>query len=481
MALPELPEIPDILTFLRSADPDVLEAMGQQEVLEAFRSAAAEVSAYKDVLRKAGVDPAAVTDVEAFRSRVPLIDKSVIFPYRIAELCRNGKMDDISGMLPSSGHSGVFAFSVNTRKNVENTARMVDLALEYCLSIFQKRTILVNTYPMGVNVHTRLPVANTGVNADIALAIIKKFGPEFEQLVVVGQPLFAKHLIEEGLAQGVDWAGLNTNVVTGGEGFSESWRTYVSSLVGLKDPDRPAGRFVGSSMGIGELDLNLFHEIPDTIRIVRTAYRLPALRHALFGEGVETCPHFFMYYPMRTFIEQIPVAGSPVCDLAVSLVSPDIRNPLIRYLTGDRARILSYRDLERILATHAPGLPAPALHLPVVAVYGRKETVTVKTGAAIPAEVVKEAVFRQHEVAQAVTGFFKVVGVDGVLTVEVQLRRGVESTPHIKTLLDESLEDVLPARTPFRTQVHGFRDYPYETSYERKYPYIDKNLEKNRR
>jgi hypothetical protein len=107
--------------------------------------------------------------------------------------------------------------------------------------------------------------------------------------------------------------------------------------------------------------------------------------------------------------------------------------------------------------------------------------VTVKTGAAIPAEVVKEAVFRQHEVAQAVTGFFKVVGVDGVLTVEVQLRRGVESTPHIKTLLDESLEDVLPARTPFRTQVHGFRDYPYETSYERKYPYIDNNLEKNRR
>src|SRR5262245_9247660 len=111
MALPELPEIPEILEFLKSADPDMLEAMGQQEVLEAFRSAAEEVAAYKDVLQKRGVDPSAITDIETFRSRVPLIDKSVIFPYRIPELCRNGKMDDIKGILPSSGHSGVFAFS----------------------------------------------------------------------------------------------------------------------------------------------------------------------------------------------------------------------------------------------------------------------------------------------------------------------------------------------------------------------------------
>src|SRR3990172_315125 len=177
MAIPEM-ETPEILAFLQSADPEALEQIAEQEVLEAFQSAAAEVPAYKDLLQKRKVDPKAVTDLASFRALVPIVDKHVIFPpYRIDQLCRHGKIDDLKGVLPSSGHSGVFAFSVNTAKNVQNTAKMVDLALEYCVGISKKRTLLVNTYPMGVNVHTSLPVANAGVNADNALALIKKFSP----------------------------------------------------------------------------------------------------------------------------------------------------------------------------------------------------------------------------------------------------------------------------------------------------------------
>ena len=472
MALPELPDIPEILEFLKTAEPEMLEQMGEREVVEAFQAAAAEVAAYRDILGKAGVDPALITGVDAFRRAVPVIDKSTIFHYRIPDLCRHGKMDDLKGILPSSGHSGVFAFSVNTVKNVENTARMVDLALEYCLSIFGKRTILVNTYPMGVNVHTRLPVANTGVNVDIALAIIRKFAPEFEQLVLVGQPLFAKRLIEEGLEQGVDWAGLETTVVTGGEGFSESWRTYVSRLIGVPDPDRPTGRFVGSSMGIGELDLNLFHEIPDTIRIVRAAYRDARLRHALFGEGIDVCPHFFVYYPMRTFVEEIAVPGSAVGDLAVTLCSPDIRNPLIRYRTGDRVKVLPYRTLERVLGAHGDGLSAPSLHLPVVAVYGRKEAVPVAGGRGVHAETVKEAVFREPDVAAAITGFFKVGPADGGLALDVQLRRGIAPSQRLASFVESSLEAALPRGVSFTTRLWPFREFPYDVSYERKYPYV---------
>lgn len=473
MALPEqLPDISEILTLLKSSDPDELERMGEAGMVEAFQSAAAEVPAYKDLLQKRGVDIAQVTDIAALRRMVPLIDKTSIFqPYEIADLCRHGSLADIKGILPSSGHSGVFAFSVNTVKNVQNTARMVDLALEYCLNIFGKSTLLVNTYPMGVNVHTSLPVANTGVNIDIALAIVRKFASAYEQLVVVGQPLFLKRLVEDGLHQGVDWAGLNTSVVTGGEGFSESWRTYMSSLIGIKDPDRPTDRFVASSMGIGEVDLNVFHEIPDTIRIVRAAYRYRPLRRALFGDNVDVPPLFFVYYPMRTFVEEIAVADSAVGELAISLLSPDIRNPLIRYKTGDRVKVLPYRALEKILAQHG-GIPAPALHMPIVMVFGRKETVMTRKGP-VHAETVKEAVFRERDVAEAITGFFKLLGAGGDLRVEVQLRDGVVPVRRLQNLLAASLEACLPG-VPFQAVLHGFKDYPYSTTYERKYPYIDK-------
>src|SRR2546428_286560 len=284
MAIPEL-EIPEILAFLQSAEPEALEQIAEQDVVEAFRSSAAEVPGYKDLLQKWKVDPTAVTDLASFCAHVPIVDKHVVFP------------------------------------------------------------------PYSI-----------------------------EQLILVGQPLFTKRLIEEGAEQGVDWAGIRASVVTGGEGNAESWRTYISRRVGLKDPDRPDGRFVASSMGIGELDLNLFHEVPDTIRIVRTAYHDRTLRYALFGEGVEVCPHFFMYYPMRTYIEEVPIPGSPVSELAVSMVSPDIRNPLIRYKTGDRIKIISYRTLERILAKHARPVPMPRLHMPIVAVFGRKETVQTRGG-----------------------------------------------------------------------------------------------------
>ena len=473
MAVPEL-EVPEILAFLQSAEPEMLEAMGETEVIEAFRLAADEVPGYADLLRKRHVDPGTVTDIASFRAHVPVIDKHDIFePYGIEQLCRHGSLADVKGVLPSSGHSGVFAFSVNTLKNVQNTAKMVDLALEYCVQISRKTTLVVNTYPMGVNIHTALPVANTGVNADIALAIVRKFAPSFEQLVLIGQPLFAKRLVEEGAEHGIDWAAIHANVVTGGEGTAESWRTYISRRVGLKDADRPEGRFVASSMGIGELDLNLFHEIPDTIRIVRTAYHDRALRHALFGEGVEVCPHVFVYYPMRTFIEEIPLPGSPVRELAVSMVSPDIRNPLIRYKTGDRVKIIPYRKLEEILGARGNGLTAPRLHMPVVAVFGRREAVPVR-GGAVPAETVKEALFREYDVAAAITGFFKARAARGALKVELQLRPGVRPARRFIRLLDECLAACVPPGVAVQSEFFGYRDYPYPTSYERKYPYIDR-------
>lgn len=475
MPLPAaLPDIPAILAFLQTADPAELERMGEEAMLAAFQSAAADVPAYRDLLKKRGVEPSQIADLASLRARVPLVDKSLVFePYTIQELCRHGSLDDIKSILPSSGHSGLFAFSVNTLKNIENTARMVDLALEYCLKIFARRTLIVNTYPMGVNVHTSLPVANTGVNADIALAVVKKFARAYEQLVLVGQPLFAKHLVEAGAQQGIDWAGLNTSVVTGGEGFSESWRTYMSGLIGLKDPDRPTDRFVASSMGIGEVDLNVFHEIPETIRISRAAYRYRPLRHALFGEGVEVPPLFFIYYPMRTFVEDVAVPGSPVGELAISLLSPDIRNPLIRYKTGDRVKVVPYKTLERILAQHG-GIPAPALHLPTVMVFGRKETIGTRNGV-VHAETVKEAVFREPAVAAATTGFFKMSAARGAVRVEVQLREGVTAARQLRRLLEQSLEACL-AQTPFVATVQRFEDYPYSTSYERKYLYIDTRI-----
>ncbi len=466
-----LPEIPEILAFLQSAPPSEIERMGEDAVLEAFRLAAEQVPGYHDLLNRRGVVPAHVKDLPSFKALVPVVDKEQIFvPYGMAALCRGGTLDRVKSILPSSGHSGIFAFSVNTPTNIENTAKMVDLALEYCLGVSKRKGFVVNTYPMGVNIHTGLPTANAGVNVDIALALVKTFAQKFEQLILIGQPLFIKRLIEEGLEQGVDWAALRTTVATGGEGASESWRTYVSHRIGLTDPDRPQGRLVAASLGVGELDLNLFHEIPETIWTIRAAYHDRALREALFEEELPVCPHLFVYYPMRTFIEAIPVPGSKRAELAVSMVSPDILNPLIRYKTGDLVKIIPHERLVKVLGEHGRDW-TPGLHLPLVAVYGRKDRVKVR-GGWVAGETVKEAIFLEDEVARSVTGYFKVRAADGTLRVDAQLRPGVRPARRRVAMLEEALASVLPRKVSCRARLFAFDRFPYAISYERKYSYV---------
>jgi phenylacetate-CoA ligase len=466
-----LPEIPEIIAFLRSAEPEMIEMMGEGALLASFPSAAGEVPAYADLLARRGVDPASITDLDTFRARVPLVDKPSIFgAYPLHQLLRGGSVQGIKSFVPSSGLSGVFAFSGDTAEGFQLAAKGADLALEYTLGFSKRSALLINTYPMGLQVPTSIAVANTGVNADVAIAMVKACAPYFEQLIVIGQPLFAKRLFEEGTEQGVDWKARRTTLVAGGEGFVESWRTYVSGLLGIANPDDPTDTFVASTMGAGELGLNLFHEIPETIRIIRRAYRDRAFRAELLGVDVPYTPHFFVYYPMRSFIEEIPVDGARMGELAVSLVSADIPMPQFRYRTGDLIRIVPYRQLEAALQSHATDLAPPALRLPCVAVFGRKGGLEIGRRQ-IGIELVKEALFADPAVAGAVTGFFGMRASGPALDLDVQLRPGRAPSSGLRDRLHASLERYAPG-LPSHLHLFAYSAFPTATSYERKHPYL---------
>lgn len=467
-----LSETREILDFLRSAEPEMLEQMGAGAVIAAFQSAAAEVPAYRDLLARRGVDPSAITDIETFRARVPLTDKATVFrAYPLHELFRGGSLDEIKSFVPSSGLSGAFAFSGDTAEGFRLAAKGADLALEYTLGISKRRALLINTYPMGLQVPTSMAVANTGVNADVAIAMVRACAPYFEQIVVVSQPLFAKKLLEDGAEQGVDWKAHRTTLVAGGEGFVESWRTYISGLLGIADPDNPTETFVASTMGAGELGLNLFHEVPETIRIIRRAYRDRGFRAALLGVDIPYTPHFFVYYPMRSFVEDISVEGSPVGELAVSLASADLAMPQFRYRTGDLIRIVPFRRLAEVLERHAPDLAPPGLRLPCVAVFGRRGGLAIG-GQTVTAELAKEALFADPELARATTGFFRLSpGHAGSLSLEVQIREGQAASGEVRDRLGAVLGAYLPG-LDCAVRLYAFQDFPYPTTYERKHAYL---------
>lgn len=466
----------EVIEYLRHADPDELLRACAQEALEAFHRAAQRMPAYAKHLQKAGVDPAQVKTIDDFHRLVPILNKHNTFHiYDIDEMCLDGNLENVKSILTSSGHSGVFSFGVNTVQNLQNSARSIDLGLEYLFDVDEKRTLLINCLPMGVKVHTNTVVlAETSVRDDMVLAVVKKFSPKFDQTILVGEGSFLKKIVEDGREAGIDWKSLAVHLITGEEGIAENWRDYICSLLGT-DPTDFDRSFVMSSMGVAELDLNIFHEVSETIRIRRLAHRDPKLRYALFGEGVETCPMFFIYYPHRTYVE---VQGDPQRGhLVISMLSPEMKIPLIRYDTGDLGRIYTRQqvgdtlkkcgyDAEKLL---------PEWQLPMVAVFSRGHHITAGNEKVYPEEV-KEAIYKDFSVAAAVTGNFKLSTTDaegGVL--EIQLKPGLQPSAELTQRLKDALAVYIKA--PLDVRFYPYATFPYamKVDYERKFVYVGKD------
>lgn len=462
----------DAIVALRDTPPEQLLAAAEHGAVAAYGRAVAAVPGYRRIVMAAnsGRVPE-VADIDAFRRHAPLLDKHNTFgAFDIASLCLDGSLDGVRSILTSSGHSGVFSFGVNTAENLQRSARSIDTGLQYLFGVDEHTTLLINALPMGVKVNTRATVlAETSVRDDMVYALVKKFGPEFDQIVLVAEGSFAKKIIEDGAEiHGIDWRRYRLHVVTGEEGIAENYRAYIEQRLGIEDPERPDSQLVVSSMGVAELDLNIFHETRDTIRLRRRAHRDPVLRDALFGPGTRECPMFFVYYPHRTFVEEHGVEGGT--ELVISMLSEEMKIPLLRYRSGDFGRVHVHAHVRD--AAIAAGLPAPDWQLPFVWVSGRGKAHRCREGIVTP-EAVKEAIYADPAIAAAVTGNFRLAADDqGLPVVHLQLRRD-RSTP---AAAGDRLSEAISAysRLVPRAQFHPYSQFPWamETDYERKFRYI---------
>lgn len=463
------------IAYLRETPPEQIVAEGQALTLEAFARAARRVPAYATLLAEAGVRVGEIDSLDAYQARVPFLDKHMTFGrFDIRELCLDGELEGVRSLLTSSGHSMVFSFGVNTADNLLRSSKSIDTGLQYIFDVDNRSTLLINALPMGVKVHTKATVlAETSVRDDMVHAVVKKFGGDFDQIILVGEGSFIKKIVEDGRDwHGIDWPSMRVHVITGEEGIAENYRTYMNGLIGADDDPATSERLVMSSMGVAELDLNIFHETRDTLALRRLAHRDAAVRAAMFGAGVRYCPMLFVYYPHRCLVEAGPeVLAEPgqYHELALSMLSPEMKIPLLRYRSGDFGKLYSHADVASLARRH--GLAAPDLNLPLVAVSGRGRALNVDGGAVYP-EAVKEAIYADHAIAATLTGHFRLLpeGSTGRLT--LQLREGASAPADAAERLASHLatySDVVPS-----VYFAAYRNYPYgmELDYERKFQYL---------
>jgi phenylacetate-CoA ligase len=455
---------------LAAADPESLIRSGEKWLLPAFRRAARACAAYRVLLAEAGVDPESVRTVEDFVARCPVLEKANTFRrFPLAELlCDDVRPEDLASIITSSGHGGNgFAFGLSSKKQQRDAARLIDLGLDLAFDVGRCRTLLVNCLPMGVTFTSNLVcIANVSVREDMACAIVDKAGPLFEQIILCGDPLFLKKLCDYSQDIGLDWRRFRIHVIVGEETFPETFRDYLAGVLGI-DPDDPASGLIGSSMGVGELGLNLFNETRETIALRRACSRDPELSKNLTGQdsAVSPAPTFMVFNPLRTFVEVIDPDEHGVGDLVVTVMDEKAPVPLMRYATGDR---LQFIDRQR-LAALAPVLPLPSA--PVVALHGRAKDRLPGGG---HVDLFKEAIYSDPLIARHLSGAHHISLCGDRLLWEIQSVRDIsieESTvvERLQTLLSSKLLGTV-------VEVHALRydQFPYGKTidYERKFDYL---------
>lgn len=430
--------------------PSVVGTTTADSLLAEFRRAATQVPAYQVLLGEHGVRADEVRDLQTFSRVCPLLSKANTFDrFPLPQLSVGGRLHDVGEVLTSSGHGGRFSFGVISRAEAASSASFVDAALDAAFGVKSKTTLAINCLPMGVVVSSRcMTVATTSVREDMAVALVKAFGDDYEQIVLVGDPLFMKRLTDHAREQNLDWRRYRMNAVIGEETFGEHFRRYLGDCLGL-DPDNADGEHIMSSFGVGELGLHLCFETSATARLVRATRANRALARDLLGIAEETGswqPMILAFDPERTFIEVLDADADGYGQLTISMLDPSRQIPLLRYQTGDVARV--------------KGLPPATL-----ALRGRAKE-ALPNGSQVG--VYKDALYANPDLARRFTGATRLIFSGDTLTMHIQLVPGSEPSAQVEQAL---LQEIPRAVRPLRLRSWSYRQFPFGMTldYERKF------------
>ena len=460
---------------LATADSETLSAGTRERVLRVFQSAAKSVPAYRRLLEQGGIAVANVDSLEAFHRQVPIIDKRSWFGNELRQICTGGTLEGIASFYSSSGQTGFFSYGVETRQEQKNAALSVEFALQQAFGALDRKTLLINCLPMGVRLHTRsLPVAETSVREDVIWSLLRKLESDFEQFVLIGEHPFLKHLVEGGMEgpNPIDWPKLRIHAVTGAEYVAENFRSYLASLLGMDVGDPNSGKLI-VNYGLSELSVSIAQENWHTIQIRRLAHSDSRFCEALFGRDSFFSPNVMQYYPSQVYLET-QRSPSDREELIVTMLDEHRRIPIVRYNTGDRARIMSHAEIAKLLRDFGQPDLIPPLRLPLVLMWGKCMGLPSSSGTIYP-ELIKEALYRDSRVAAAITGNFRVRNAQAVPDVIVQLKHAMQPSAEIQAALAREITHSIG--TPIIARLVTYADYSFgiRHDFERKNQYLDPN------
>ena len=418
--------------------------------MAAFEHAVSVSAGYRAWLERWGVDPSRTTAIE----QVPYLEKRDVFDSDLGAWIQGGGSAGAAELLASSGQSGTFSVGVTSRAELLNLQAATDTALRAAGAGEGRSTLLLNCLPMGISVPTTIAtVATPSVHLEMAQKLLERFGANFDLVVVLAEPVFLKELAERLFAaHGAAWTADRLACVVGGEWISESWRRYLSGLLGLGPAQDQGTGGILISMGAAELGLYLLFETPE-LRAIRSVLDTSGQAPELFGHKWGYTPTLFAFDPHRLHVEERR-HGDDVSTLAFTPLARRLL-PLVRYDLDDVGEVVPADRFNAQLQV----LGAPhRVDRPVVACWGRRSAGLVIGDRVVRPELIKQRLFSFSAEAAVLTGrFYLEHGSEPVL--HVQLRPATIATPRLASGLNAFLSDM--TRTTSRVVVHAHDAYPF--------------------
>ncbi len=428
---------------LRTLSDAQLQKEGFQRALTLFQEAATRVPAYRDFLRKNGVNPATIKTPSDF-AKLPYTDKkNYISQYPVHERCFDGKIEKSSLIAMSSGTSGAPTMWPRAPFADVEAGLYHEFLYKNLFGTDKKSTLFVIGFPMGVYVSgiaTTLPtwlvsvkghpitVASVGNNKDQVLAVVKEQGRFHEQVVMAGHPFFMKDVVESGVKLGIDWKKHNTKLLFCSEGFSESWRKYIEGIIGSDA--------IFNTYGSSET-LLIGCENPFTIASREVLENNPKVSEKLFGTHMT--PYIFQYDPRMRYVETVDKELVYTANSGI---------PLIRFNVHDEGLVLPQEEyLKKIKEAGIGKKLKPSSRLPIITLHGRSDYTMVFYAANIYPEHIKYA-FDTSLARQYLTGRFVMrkdytKEMDQFLEINIELREAVRVDDDFQKKITDHMVKIL--------------------------------------
>ncbi len=357
---------------------------GQENALKTFHTAAEDVPAYQDFLKKHQIDHTKIKTFEDFVN-VPETDKeSYLAKYPLDQLCMGGDVSKTNLISASSGSTGQPFYWPRYLEQDVNVAKILELMYRRSFAIEKQNTLMVVSFGLGVwtaGVYMLtasrfvaakdypLTVISPGIDLEETIKVLKNIAHYYEQVVLVGFPGFVKDVVDCLVSDKIDISKMNLKVFTAGEVYTEEWRDYLIARTGMTNEYKDVTSVLASSEG-GLIGI----ETPFSVYIRRKSHGDAKIKKHFFGN--DTLPSIVQYNPIARFYE--------VVDQDLVLTSPGAL-PLIRFNTKDRGGIMSFDEVR----DHLTGLKVSMddviadlgdepWSLPFVYVFGRSNlTVTI--------------------------------------------------------------------------------------------------------